>query len=77
MWHLHKYNLVRIHRDNEFLEENLNRVKDVWNKIVHYRINKDQYVIDIMNTVTIKDTECYYPQIQKLDTFSFVQDVEM
>jgi hypothetical protein len=42
-WKLNVYNIIRVYRDKEFMEQKLNELCDVWKKITSYRSDKDLY----------------------------------
>lgn len=66
MWYLKKYMIKRVFRDEKLFNEKIKEVEEVWNKILFYRKNKDQYILDIMSTIDILDTEeCYPKEIKK------------
>jgi hypothetical protein len=66
MWYLKKYMIKRVVRDEKLFNEKIKEVEEVWKKILHYRQNKDQYILEILNTIDILDTEeCYPKEIKK------------
>lgn len=42
-WRLVHYNVVRVYRDKEFLDEKFKQLKEVWNNIERYREDKSCY----------------------------------
>lgn len=57
-WQLKKYNKKRIMKDEVFVKEKLDKLEDVWNKIVYYRANPDKYEMEIKSSIDI-ETETY------------------
>ena len=53
-WLLKTYNLKRVTRDKKFIDQVLLDIGKVWDKILFYRQNKNEYVIDILNKIEIK-----------------------
>lgn len=58
-WYLVKSNTKRVVKDQKFLKEKIKDLESVWQKILFYRSNREQYVMDILNTIDI-DTEVLY-----------------
>lgn len=42
-WYLEKFNIARIYKDSDFIEKQLELAADVWNKVLHFRNNKESY----------------------------------
>lgn len=55
-WVMKAHNLRRVVRDKAFMQEKVPELKEVWDKIVFYRENRDAYKKDVMNVIEI-DTE--------------------
>lgn len=55
-WVMKAYNLRRVTRDKAFMQEKIPELKEVWDKILFYRENRDAYKKDIMQMIEI-DTE--------------------
>lgn len=53
-WILKEYNTVRIKRDKCFVESKLQDLKEVWDKIIYYRKNENDFQIDILNKIQIE-----------------------
>jgi putative phage-type endonuclease len=49
-WYINVYNVVRVYRDDEFINEKLPKIREVWDKILEYRENKELYDTEITNT---------------------------
>jgi len=47
-WVLNVYNVVRVYRDNEFLEDKLSQLEDIWNKVNEYRSDRELYDKEIL-----------------------------
>lgn len=58
-WILMNHNLKRVHRDREFLRENLMKLKEVWDKIVYYRNNQSSYEIELKKQINISTQSIY------------------
>ena len=55
-WVMKAYNLKLVIRDKEFMAEKIPELKEVWDKILFYRENRDAFQRDIRNMIEI-DTE--------------------
>lgn len=55
-WILKQYNIVRVNRDKNFVNNKLMELEKVWEKILFYRENEEQFTIDILKKLQI-DTE--------------------
>lgn len=55
-WVMKAYNLKRVDHNSEFMQEKIPELKEVWEKIVYYRENRDAYKKDVLNMIEI-DTE--------------------
>lgn len=77
-WVLKDYNLQLVTRDKKFMDEKIKELRVVWENILYYRANKNQYVLDILNSVDI-ETESLYKSKENnkptLKGYSF-QDIE-
>lgn len=51
-WQLHTFSVVRVYRDKALLKDKMSLLKQVWEKIVLYKQNKDLYEKDL-NTVKV------------------------
>ena len=72
-WYLHKHNQKKVIKDKEFLNEKFELLRNVWEKIVYYRENKEAYIMDVMNEIRI-ETEVYEPESLKLSGWAFVDE---
>lgn len=61
-WYLHQYNLQRVKLDKPFVDEKLQELKQVWDKILHYRQNPERYDIEVMKTIDIGETSKFKNQ---------------
>lgn len=52
-WHLSHFNLQRVKLDKVFVDENLDNLEVLWNKIVEYRNNPQKYKIEIEKVIDI------------------------
>lgn len=68
-WILKAYNLRPVRRDKTFISEKLAELKEVWDKIVYYRDNREAYKMEILNEIEIQ-TEVYN-QV-KLKPYAFI-----
>ena len=57
-WYLQKHNQKRVIKDDAFLTEKFGLLKEVWEKILHYRTNKEALIRDVLQEIRI-DTEKY------------------
>lgn len=57
-WFLENYNLKRVIRDKEFIDDKLLKLKDIWDKILVYRKDKKLYELEVLNSINIS-TEPY------------------
>lgn len=53
-WILKKYNLKRVIRDKQFINEKLVELKEVWDKILYYRENMDKFKTEILQEINIE-----------------------
>jgi len=59
-WILTKYNKQRVEHDKKFVEEKLDLLKEVWDKIAYYRKNPEVFALQVKKTLHI-DTESSVP----------------
>jgi DNA replication protein DnaD len=69
-WKLIKYSVVRVYKDEEFINTKLNELGKVWDKIEEYQANKAVYDKEI--TSTNKEKETTYKSNIKLSGYSFI-----
>lgn len=60
-WILTKYNKQRVTRDKKFVNEKLDELKLVWDKIVRYRKNPEAFALEFKKTTLYLDTESSLP----------------
>jgi hypothetical protein len=53
-WVLKAYNMRRILRDKQFIDEKLKELQEVWEKIVFYRNNREAFKKEILMEVHIE-----------------------
>lgn len=53
LWVLENYNLKRVLRDKEFIDDKLLKLKDIWDKILLYRQDKKLYELEVLNSINI------------------------
>lgn len=70
-WVLNTFNLKRVQKDKEFIDEKLKELKLVWDKILYYRENLDVFKSEIVQEYTI-ETEPV--NLVKLPKFSFINE---
>ncbi len=70
-WVLNTYNLKRIQKDKEFIDEKLKELKIVWDKILFYRENLEVFKSEIIQEYTI-ETEPV--NLVKLPKYAFISD---
>lgn len=56
-WWLSHYNLKRVELDKAFVDEKLQALEQVWNKILEYRQNPQRYEIEVLKKITIENTQ--------------------
>ena len=56
-WWLSHYNLKRVELDKSFVDEKLQALEQVWNKILEYRQNPQRYEIEVLKKITIENTQ--------------------
>ena len=59
-WILQKYNIKRVMRDHTFVNEKLDELREVWEKIVQYRKDPCAFQMDIKKQIAI-DTQSFFP----------------
>ena len=77
-WYLNKYNVKRVYKDDQFCKEKLCALKDVWEKVLFYRHNRQAYEVEVLNAITI-ETQRYKNDPKptkdvKLSGWSFIED---
>jgi putative phage-type endonuclease len=58
-WSLAVYNLKRVYKEQEWVDEKLKELEEVWKKILYYRENPDKIEMEVSRSLTI-DTECAF-----------------
>jgi putative phage-type endonuclease len=71
MWYLNCFNKKRVYRDDVFLQENMPKLKKVWDNVLKYRQNRDAYEIEVLNEIKI-ETQKYQHQPFTLKGWSFI-----
>lgn len=82
-WVLKAYNLRRVVRDKEFMAEKIPELKEVWDKILFYRENREAFKKDILNMIEIETEPVNLPKGRclivdpevKIPKFAFRSDV--
>jgi putative phage-type endonuclease len=77
-WRLKVYNTVRVYKDEDFIQEKLPCVAEVWDVILKYRTDKDLYMKDIGDLLKEKKSK-KHKQIQStskpvLAGYCFMED---
>jgi len=49
-WMMKKFNVVRVYKDMEFIQEKFDILKDIWEKVEAYKNDKNLYIQDIVTT---------------------------
>ena len=68
-WLLRCYNCKEVRRDKAFIDQKLLELKEVWDKIVYYRENREAYKKEVVCEIHI-DTEPVNVQLPK---FAFIE----
>jgi len=74
-WWLSHYNLKRVEFDKAFVDEKLQALEQVWNKILEYRQNPQRYDIEVLKKITIENTSRARPITDFLTITPVVKDV--
>lgn len=81
-WYLSHYNIQRVTLDKSFVEEKLDELEIIWNKILDYRNNKDKYEVEVEKVINIGETARLRPRQQLVTTqkvkqgYAFLDDDE-
>jgi len=54
-WMMKKFNVVRVYKDNEFIKEKFDILKDIWEKVESYKNDKNLYIQDIMTSTRARN----------------------
>lgn len=57
-WMLTKHQIQRVTYDERFIEENMPKLEQVWNRILHYRQNPMDFMKDIKQTMSLDTQVC-------------------
>ena len=71
IWKLDKYNIVRVKKNKEFIDEKMILLEKVWQNILRYRKDKEAYQMEIAKNINI-ETEKYRDYV-KLSGWSFIE----
>lgn len=69
-WMLEKHNEKRVQKDPLFVQEKMTMLKDVWNRILHYRQHPQDFTRDIKQTMTLH-TQCLDVEDDEQNKVSF------
>jgi putative phage-type endonuclease len=61
-WVMKAYNIRRVTRDKQFIKEKIPELKEVWDKILFYRENRDAFKKDIMQFIEIETEPVNLPK---------------
>lgn len=67
-WILSVFNVVRVFRNQEFIDEKLELLKETWNKIEEYKGNYSLYAKEITSSAPKKESK----EVVKLTGYSFI-----
>ncbi len=77
-WYLSHYNLKRVQLDKGFVDENLDKLETLWNKIVEYRNNPQKYKLEVEKVIDIGETNRLRPlsntSANIITGYAFVED---
>ena len=62
-WVLKEYNIIRVKRDKVFINDNLKLLNNIWDKILYYRSNQNEFNIDILNQIDIETEKHSYNKL--------------
>ena len=71
IWKLETYNMVRVKKNNDFIEEKMKLLEQVWQNILRYRKDKDLYQVEIGKNFVIETEK--YSDFVKLNGWSFIE----
>jgi hypothetical protein len=71
-----KYNLQRVRLDKPFVDQKLQDLKTVWDKILFYRENPDRFEIEVEKRIDIGETPRLKPLYEKqaIKGYAFLDD---
>lgn len=77
-WYLNCCNKKRVYRNDAFLEENMKKLKDVWDNVLRYREDRNAYEIEVLNEIKIETQRFYTGKSANmaLKGWSFIDDQE-
>lgn len=73
-WHLDKYNVVRIYRDDDLITETCVELKHVWDKVCDYRKDKDLYEAEVNAKKRRSNSSTKKSVVAARSEFLFVDD---
>jgi len=53
-WYLNNFYIKRIFRDKIFIEENMKKLKDIWNNVLTYRKDNTKYIMEVKKEIFIE-----------------------
>jgi putative phage-type endonuclease len=76
LWYMGKYNLQRVRLDKPFVDQKLQDLKTVWDKILFYRENPDRFEIEVEKRIDIGETPRLKPLYEKqaIKGYAFLDD---
>jgi len=58
-WILKDYNCVRVKKDPVFVKEKMTALKEVWDNVLRYRENEEDYIREVKQVISLS-TETFY-----------------
>ena len=76
-WRLDEYFCTRVYRDKEFFNKNIENLKYLWDKILYYSKNKNEYSKQVLNSKKKRVFEFKeHDNEVVINGFSFIEDKE-
>lgn len=61
-WVLKEFNLKRVVRDADFVKSKIGELKLIWDKIEHYRGNKEAFEVEVRNAISVSTERLQPPK---------------
>ena len=74
IWKMEKYNIVRVKKNKEFINEKMTLLQQVWHNILRYRKDTEAYEREVGKNIKI-DTEKYRDYV-KISGWSFIETTD-
>lgn len=73
-WYLNKWNLKRVYRDQNFIDVHMEKLYEIWLKILDYRVDNNKFQIEILKKINL-DTEIFVPPNNYVFKDELIEDI--